>query len=85
MIETLLDFLYNSSDFRKEHNLGFIVRDENGKELCNSKETKTLEDWMNSPVINMVVTKSEETESDIIITVVDWNWNNEDETSKQSV
>ena len=43
MIETLLDFLCNSSDFRKEHNLGFIVRDENGKELCNSKETKTLE------------------------------------------
>lgn len=77
MIETLLDFLYNSSDFRKEHNLGFIVRDENGKELCNSKETKTLEDWMNSPVINMVVTKSEETESDIIITVVEWDWNNE--------
>lgn len=77
MIETLLDFLYNSSDFRKEHNLGFIVRDENGKELCNSKETKTLEDWMNSPVINMVVTKSEETESDIIITVVEWNWDNE--------
>ena len=69
----------------EEHNLGFIVRDENGKELCNSKETKTLEDWMNSPAINMVVTKSEETESDIIITVVDWNWNNEDETSKQSV
>ena len=30
MIETLLDFLCNSSDFRKEHNLGFIVRDENG-------------------------------------------------------
>ena len=85
MIETLLDFLCNSSDFRKEHNLEFIVRDENGKELCNSKETKTLEDWMNSPAINMVVTKSEETESDIIITVVDWNWNNEDETSKQSV
>lgn len=85
MIETLLDFLYNSSDFRKEHNLGFIVRDENGKELCNSKETKTLEDWMNNPVINMVVTKSEETESDIIITVADWDWNNEDETSKQSV
>ena len=85
MIETLLDFLYNSSDFRKEHNLEFIVRDENGKELCNSKETKTLEDWMNNPVINMVVTKSEETESDIMITVVDWNWNNEDETSKQSV
>lgn len=78
MIETLLDFLYNSSDFRKEHNLGFIVRDENGKELCNSKETKTLEDWMNSPVINMVVTKSEETESDIIITVVEWNWDNEE-------
>ena len=75
----------NSSDFRKEHNLGFIVRDENGKELCNSKETKTLEEWMNSPVINMVVTKSEETESDIIITVVEWDWNNEDETSKQSV
>lgn len=84
MIETLLDFLYNSSDFRKEHNLGFIVRDENGKELCNSKETKALEDWMNNPVINMVVTKSEETESDIIITVVDWDWDN-DETSKQSV
>lgn len=84
MIETLLDFLCNSSDFRNEHNLGFIVRDENGKELCNSKETKTLEDWMNSPVINMVVTKSEETESDIIITVVDWDWNN-DETSKQSL
>ena len=73
MIETLLDFLCNSSDFRKERNLGFIVRDENGKELCNSKETKTLEDWMNSPVINMVVTKSEETESDIIITVVEWD------------
>lgn len=85
MIETLLDFLCNSSDFRKERNLEFIVRDENGKELCNSKETKTLEDWMNSPVINMVVTKSEETESDIIITVVDWDWNNEDETSEQSI
>lgn len=79
MVETLLDFLCNSSDFRKEHSLGFIVRDENGKELCNSKETKTLEDWMNNPVINMVVTKSEETESDIIITVVEWDWNNEDE------
>lgn len=85
MIETLLDFLCNSSDFRKEHNLGFIVRDENGKELFNSKETKTLEDWMNNPVINMVVTKSEEIESDIIITVVEWDWNNEDETSKQSI
>lgn len=78
MIETLLDYLCNSSDFRMEHNLGFIVRDENGKELCNSKETKTLEDWMNSPVINMVVTKSEETETDIIITVVEWNWDNEE-------
>lgn len=85
MIETLLDYLFNTSDFRKEHNLGFTVRDKNGQELCNSKETKTLEDWMNNPVINMVVTKSDETESDIIITVVEWDWNNEDETYKQSL
>lgn len=79
MIETLLDFLFNTSEYRKEHNLGFIVRDENGNEHCNSKETKTLEDWTNNPVINMVVTKSEETETDIIITVVEWDWDNEDE------
>lgn len=79
MVETLLDYLFNTSEYRKEHNLGFIVRDEDGKELCNSKETKTLEDWMNNPVTNMVVAKSEETETDIIITVVEWDWENEED------
>lgn len=80
MIETLLDFLFNTSEYRKEHNLGFIVVDKDNKELCNSRETKTLEEWMTNPVVNMAVTKSDRTESDYIITVEELTWN-EDEDS----
>lgn len=76
MGESLLDWVLNTAEYRKEHHIPWVAENSNGERLCESYDLNTLDKWLENPALNMrVVGISKEQDGVYVVTLE--NWENE--------